>query len=211
MPTESAQQALNLLRDASHFQWYIITFLALAVYIYNSEIKAGNWNLVFAGLAYWGADWVNEILNSVFFHLNGHAPLWGTPGASAYVILIGLNIEIMFMFSIAGIAWAKLLPPDPKTKIWGIPNRIFIALAGSAFSVFVEIILNKIGALTWDWAFWNARAPWLIFIFGYLWFFVIAFWVHDMNDIRKQAKTVGALWGIIALLVLIFGVGLHWI
>jgi len=211
MPVESAQQALSVLRDASHFQWYIITFLGIVVYLYNSEIRAGNWNLVFAGLAFWGADWVNEILNSIFFHLNGRAPFWGTPGASAYVILIGLNIEIMFMFSIAGIAWAKLLPPDRKTKIWGIPNRIFIALAGSAFSVFVEIFLNRIGALTWEWSFWDANSPWLIFLFGYLWFFAIAFWVHDMNDTKKQAKTVGVLWGVAAALAFIFGIGLHWL
>jgi len=211
MPTDSAQQALNILRDAGNFQWYIITFLGLVVYIYNSEVRAKEWNLVFAGLAFWGADWVNEILNGIFFHLNGRAPLWGTPGATAYCILIGLNIEIMFMFSIAGIAWAKLLPPDPKTKILGIPNRVFIALAGSAFSVFVEVLLNKIGALTWDWTFWDANSPLLIFIFGYLWFFAIAFWVHDMNDVKKQAKVVGTLWGIIAALVLIFGIGLKWI
>jgi hypothetical protein len=117
----------------------------------------------------------------------------------------------MFMFSIAGIAWAKMLLPDPKTKILGIPNRIFIAVAGSLFSVFVEIILNRIGALTWDWSFWDANTPWLIIIFGYLWFFAIAFWVHDMNDVKKQARAVGVLWGIVAVLVAVFGLWLGWI
>jgi hypothetical protein len=209
--TEAAQQAFSILRDPGNFQWYVITLLGIVVYIYNSTIQERRWNLLFAGLAFWGADWVNEILNSVFFHLNGRAPLWGTPGSTAYLILIGLNIEIMFMFSIAGIAWAKMLLPDPKTKILGIPNRIFIAVAGSLFSVFVEIILNRIGALTWDWSFWDANTPWLIIIFGYLWFFAIAFWVHDMNDVKKQAKVVGVLWGIVAVLVVIFGLWLGWI
>jgi len=32
-----------------------------------------------------------------------------------------------------------------------------------------------------------------------------------MNDVKKQAKVVGTLWGIIAALVLIFGIGLKWI
>ena len=209
--TEAAQQAFSILRDPGNFQWYVITLLGIVVYIYNSTIQERRWNLLFAGLAFWGADWVNEILNSVFFHLNGRAPLWGTPGSTAYLILIGLNIEIMFMFSIAGIAWSKMLLPDPKTKILGIPNRIFIAVAGSLFSVFVEIILNRIGALTWDWSFWDANTPWLIIIFGYLWFFAIAFWVHDMNDVKKQARAVGALWGIVAVLVVIFGLWLGWI
>ena len=211
MPTEFAQQALDILRDPGLFQWYVIPLLAIVMFIYSSEIRKGNWNEVFAGLAFWGADWVNEILNSVFFHLTGHAPLWATPGGTAYLILIGLNIEIMFMFAIAGIAWAKMLPADPATRILGIPNRWFIALAGSAFCVFVEILLNRIDALTWDWPWWSARAPWLIFVAGYLWFFLAAFWVHDMRDTRRQARAVAILWGLAALLVLVFGVGLRWI
>jgi hypothetical protein len=211
MPTEFAQQALDILRDGSQFKWYVIPLLAIVVYIYNSEIYERRWNLVFAGLAFWGADWINEIINSIFFHLNGRAPLWGAPGATAFLILIGLNIEIMFMFSIAGIAWSKILLPDPKTKIVGIPNRAFIAIAGSAFCVIVEIWLNKINALTWDWPWWDANTPWLIFLFGYLWFFVVAFWVHDMNDIKKQAITVGVIWVIAAVLALVFGLGLGWL
>ena len=211
MPTDFAQQALDILRDGGQFQWYVIPLLAIVVYIYNSEIYERRWNLVFAGLAFWGADWINEIVNSIFFHINGRAPFWGAPGSTAFLILIGLNIEIMFMFSIAGIAWSKILLPDPKTKILGIPNRIFIAVAGSIFCVIVEIWLNQINALTWDWHWWDANTPWLIFVFGYLWFFLIAFWVHDMNDIKKQAKVVGVLWAIVALLALIFGVILGWI
>ena len=211
MPTDFAQQALDILRDGSQFQWYVIPLLAIVVYIYNSEIYERRWNLVFAGLAFWGADWINEIINSIFFHINGHAPFWGAPGSTAFLILIGLNIEIMFMFSIAGIAWSKMLLPDPKTKILGIPNRVFIALAGSAFCVIVEIWLNSIDALTWDWSWWDAGTPWLIFVFGYLWFFAVAFWVHDMNNIKKQATTVGVIWGIVAALTLVFGVGLGWL
>ena len=211
MPTDFAQQALDILRDGGQFQWYVIPLLAIVVYIYNSEIYERRWNLVFAGLAFWGADWINEIVNSIFFHINGRAPFWGAPGSTAFLILIGLNIEIMFMFSIAGIAWSKILLPDPKTKILGIPNRAFIAVIGSVFCVIVEIWLNQINALTWDWSWWDANTPWLICLFGYLWFFVVAFWVHDMNDLKKQAKVVGALWAIAALLALISGVILGWI
>ncbi len=211
MPTPFAQQALDILRDPSQFQWYVISLLAIVTYIYSSEMYNKCFNAVFAGLAFWGADSVNEILNSIFFHLNGRAPLWATPGDTAYLVLIGLNIEIMFMFSIAGIAWSKVLLPDPGTRIMGIPHRWFIALAGSAFCVLVEILLNRIDALTWDWPWWSASAPWLIFVVGYLWFFLIAFWVHDMNDVKRQTRVVGALWALVAILVLVFGVGLGWL
>jgi len=211
MPTEFAQQAQDILRDHNQFQWYVISLLAIVTYIYSSEMYNKCLNAVFAGLAFWGADSINEIINSIFFHLNGRAPLWATPGDTAYLVLIGLNIEIMFMFSIAGIAWSKVLLPDPATRILGIPNRWFIALAGSAFCVLVEILLNRIDALTWDWPWWSASAPWLIFLVGYLWFFLIAFWVHDMNDIKRQTRVVGTLWGLVAILVLVFGVGLGWL
>jgi len=211
MPTEFAQQAQEILRDHSQFQWYVISLLAIVTYIYSSEMHNKCWNAVFAGLAFWGADSINEIINSIFFHLNGRAPLWATPGDTAYLVLIGLNIEIMFMFSIAGIAWSKVLLADPATRILGIPNRWFIALTGSAFCVMVEILLNRIDALTWDWSWWSASAPWLIFTLGYLWFFLIAFWVHDMNDVKRQSRVVGTLWAVVAVLVLIFGFGLGWL
>ncbi len=166
--TEAAQQAMSILRDGSHFSWYVIPLFAFVVYVYANEIERRNWNLVLAGLAFWGMDWFNEIWNSIFFHLNGRAPMWGAPGDTAYLIMIGLNIEIMFMFAIAGIAFCKMLPADPKMKILGVPNRIFLALANSIFCVIVEIWLNSVNALTWDWSFWNTGAPWLIIVFGYL-------------------------------------------
>jgi hypothetical protein len=211
MPTDSARQALEILRDGSQFQWYVIPLLALVFYVYVTEVQKRNWNLVFAGLAFWGMDWINEIVNSIFFHLNGRAPFWGAPGNTAYLILIGLNIEIMFMFAIAGIVWSKILLPQKETKILGLPNRWFVAIAGSAFCVFIEVLLNAVNALTWDWSWWDANSPWLIFLFGYLTFFVVAFWVHDMHTLKGKITTVGTIWGLALLLVLVFGVGLQWI
>ena len=38
MLTESATQALSILRDASLFQWYVIPLFALVVYVYSVEI-----------------------------------------------------------------------------------------------------------------------------------------------------------------------------
>ena len=211
MPTESAAQALKILRDGSLFQWYVIPLFALVVYVYASEIEKKNWSLVFAGLTYWGLDWFNEIWNGLVFHFTQYAPVWGTPGKSAFVILIGLNIEICFMFAIAGIVFAKMLPPDKKLKIFGIPNRLFFAIAGSIFTVFVEVLLNAVGALTWDYSWWSASAPWLIFLFGYFHFFFVSFWVYDMTSRKKQAITVGIIYGFDIICLILFGVILKWI
>ena len=211
MPTESASTALSILRDGSTFQWYVIPFLAFIFYVYTVEVQKMDWSLVLAGLAFWGMDWINEIINSLVFHFTNYAPIWGAPGDTAYLILIGLNIEIMFMFAVSGIIWSKMLLPDRKTKILGVPNRAFIAIAGAAFCVFIEYLLNEIGALTWDYTWWNRGAPWLIFLFGYLTFFVIAFWVFDMEKISSKLKVVGAIWAIVIVSLVIFIPILHWI
>ena len=211
MPTESAVQAVNILRDGNTFVWYVITLFAFVVYVYASEIEKKNWSLVFAGLAFWGMDWFNEIWNSLVFHITNYAPVWGAPGKTAYLILIGLNIEICFMFAVAGVAFCKMLLPDKKTKILGIPNRWFFAVVNSVFCVFVEILLNAVNALTWDYSWWSASAPWLIFLFGYFPFFVVSYWVFDMETVKKKAITVGAIYSFNFLLVVVFGIILHWI
>jgi hypothetical protein len=211
MPTDSALEASRILRDGSLFQWYVIRLFALVVYVYAVEVERQNWNLVFAGLAYWGMDWFNEIWNGIVFHLSNYAPVWGAPGQTAYLILIGLNIEICFMFAIAGVAFGKMLPADKRLKILGLPNRWAIAIGGSVFCVFVEVLLNAVGALTWDYAWWGARAPWLIFLIGYLPFFLVSFWVHDMESVRKKATTVGVILAFDIVCILVFGVLLKWI
>ena len=209
--TQAASEALAILRDGSLFQWYVITLFALMVYVYAAEIERQNWNLVFAGLAFWGMDWFNEIWNGLVFHFTQHAPVWGAPGKTAFLILIGLNIEICFMFAIAGIAFAKMLPPDKHLKILGVPNRLFFAILGSAFCVFVEVLLNLAGALTWDYPWWSARAPWLIFLFGYLYFFFVSFWVFDMENLRRKITTVGVIYAVDIIALVLFAVILKWI
>ena len=211
MPTESAIFAQSILRDGSTFQWYVIPLLAFVFYVYTVEVQKPNWNLVFAGLAFWGMDWINEIINSLVFHFTNYAPIWGAPGDTAYLILIGLNIEIMFMFAVSGIIWTKMLLPKKEDKILGLPNRWVVAVGGAAFCVFVEYLLNSAGALTWEWPWWNRSAPWLIFLFGYLTFFIAAFWVNDMDSFKNKLWTVGAIWGVDLILVIVFMGFLRWI
>ncbi len=210
MYAESAAQALAILRDGSQFSWYVIPLFAFVVYIYAVEVERRSWNLVFAGLAFWGMDWFNETWNSLVLHLTGFAPVWGAPGDTAFLIMVGLNIEICLMFAVAGITFGKLLPAEKRLRILGMPNRLFIAVVGSAFCVVVEIWLGSIGALTWEYSWWNVGAPWLIFLIGYLPFFLVAFWVHDMRTIRAKALTVGGIYAFDAVAILVLAL-LGWI
>jgi len=211
MPTDSAARALSILRDPQQFQWYVIPLFALVVYVYANEIERRNWDLVFAGLAFWGMDWFNEIWNGLVFHFTQYAPVWGAPGTTAFLILIGLNIEICFMFAIAGITFAKMLPREKKARVLGTPNRLAFAIMGSAFCVLVEVLLNAAGALTWDYPWWNGRVPWLIFLIGYFTFFIVSFWVFDMTSVRKKAVVVGAIGALDVVSLVVFGAVLHWI
>jgi uncharacterized membrane protein len=211
MPTDSAAQALAILRNPNTFQWYVIPLFAFTVYAYTVEVERRNWSLVFAGLAFWGMDWFNEIWNGLVFHFTNYAPVWGAPGNTAFLLLIGLNIEICFMFAIAGIAFSKMLPTDKTMKVLGIPNRLFFAISGSIFCVIVELLLNAAGALTWDYSWWNLGAPWLIFLIGYLPFFLVAFWVFDMPSVRQKAITAGGILGFDLVCLVLFAGVLNWI
>jgi hypothetical protein len=211
MPTDAAQQAISILRDSSQFQWYVIPLFANVVLFYFLEIEKRNWDAVFAGLALWGADWFCEIVNALIFHGTQKAPLWGAPGQTAYLLLIGLNIEISLMFAIAGIAFTKVLPKEKNRKICGLPNRLLCAMGFAAFCVFVEVLLNQAGALTWDYPWWCARAPWLLFAGAYFPVFLFTFFVYDLKSLRNKSVIVGALYGINFLGLVVFAGMLRWI
>ncbi|MFX0031396.1 MAG: hypothetical protein ACFE9P_01935 [Candidatus Hermodarchaeota archaeon] len=194
------------------FGWYIIPLLAIVLYIYGVEIKKAretkDWSTVFAGLTILGLDLINEIWNALIFTFTQYAAFWTTPGASAYIILVGLNIEIMFMFSIAGIIFSKFLLPDKRKKILGIPNRWAMAIGFSLFCLIVEIFLNLGGYLVWVYPWWHwtsgiGLVP--IFFLGYFHFFVGAFYVYDKPELKDKIKIVGIIYaiGIVALCIFI--------
>jgi hypothetical protein len=209
--TEASQQALKILRDADLFQWYVVPLFALVVYVYAVEIERRNWSIVFAGLAFYGMDLFNETWNALVLHFTDRSAVWTTPGATAYLIFVGLNIEISFMFAVAGVAFAKMLPADKSLTILGIPNRWFFAVANSIFCVFVEVLLNRAGALVWEYPWWDFPNIGLIVLFGYLPFMVVSFWVYDMERIRNKIAAVASIYAVDFTAIILFASLLNWI
>lgn len=207
----AAAEAQLLVRDASQFKWYAVTLLALVLYVYANETERKRYDIIAAGLAVWVADWFNEILNGMIFHLTDRSPLWATTGPTAYQILIGLNVEISFMFALSGIVYAKLLPADRSKRLLGMPNRITIALGLSLLAVAVELFLRETGTFHWDYWFWNVASFPVIVVLGYLWFFLFAGWVYDAPDQNSRWRRVGGLAAVDVALVVVFGVVLGWI
>lgn len=208
-PTDASLEALSKLRQLNPVTgWYIIPLMVIVMYIYAVEIKkareTNNWSTVFAGLTLLGLDLINEIWNGLVFAFTNYSAFWTTPGASAFIILIGWNIEIAFMFSIAGIVFVKLLPEDKNKKMFGIPNRWAMAIGFTIFSVFVEMLLNWGNYLIWEYPWWHWYNPVLIFLIGYFHFFVGAFYVYDLPTKKRKVRVVGIIYGIAAVLLCIF-------
>ncbi|MGZ5315744.1 MAG: hypothetical protein ACXWZ6_07370 [Solirubrobacterales bacterium] len=209
--TDFTLEAQRILRDDSNLAWYVVTLLVLVLYVYAVEVERRRWDIVLAGLAFWLADWINEIVNSLVLHFSDRAALWTVTGDTAYLILIGLCIEISFMFAISGIVYAKSLPPDPRTKLLGMPNRVTIGLGFSVFAVAVELLLHAAGIFHWEYWWWNTPFVLPIVIFGYLWFFLIAAYVYDRPDDRSRLRVVGTMAAIVAVSLVLFGPVLEWI
>jgi hypothetical protein len=203
---EVTQQALAILRSGEFFQWYVITLLALVVYVYANEISKRNWKGVAAGLALYSVHWFYEILNALIQHFTGHA-LWTVPTGTAFLLLIGVGVELSLMFAIAGLVMSKLLPPDPKLKILGIPNRLLFAIGNAAFFSIFEIFLAKTPAFAWVYPWWGALP---VFVTVYIPFFLAAFYCYDWPP-KIQVRFIGTVFAVDAAMLAVFAGALGWI
>lgn len=204
--TQATEQALAILRSGENFEWVVITLLALVVYVYNNEISKRNWRGVAAGLSLYMVHWSAEIINALIQHFSGHA-LWTVPTGTAYLLLIGVGVELSLMFSIAGLVASKLLPQDPSLKILGVNNRLFFAVGWATFFSVFEIFLAKTPAFVWVYSWWGALP---VFIAVYIPFFVVALYSYDWQP-RTQWTVIGVLFAVNALALIVFAGVLSWI
>lgn len=211
--TEASRRALENLREPDTLQWYVIPLLTILFYVYVVEIKAarrtGQWNAVFAGLTVFGMDFINESINGWILVLSDRSALWTAPGPTALRTMVGWNVEIMFMFALAGLIYFHSLREAPGARIGGIPDRWFWAAVYSAVSVAVELVLNDGGLLVWEYAFWDGTPAgvWLIFLFGYLHFYVAAGLVVGARSTRTKVIAIGSIYGI-AIALNVVGLGI---
>ncbi len=203
---ELTQQALAILRSGENFHWTVIPLLALLVYVYANEYSKGNLKGIAAGLSLYLVHWFFEIVNALIQHFSGHA-LWTVPTGTSFLILVGVGIELSFMFAMAGLVLSKLLPADPKANILGINNRIVFAVANAAFFSFIEIFLAKTPAFHWVYPWWGA-VP--VFITVYIPFFIVSFLCYDWKP-RTQQRVIGGLFLLDLALMVIFAGILRWI
>lgn len=213
--TDATRMALNGLRDLSNLKWYVIPILAIVFYIYSKEIyksrSTGNWDAIFAGATIFGLDFFNETWNSWVMVLTGRSALWTAPGETALRTMVGWNIEIMFMFSIAGLIYYYSLSETKDKKILGINEKWFLGVAYSIFCVFIECILNKGGLLIWEYPFWNMSfgGVWLIFLLGYFIFYIGAAILLSLRKNKSKLIMVCTIYAI-PIIMNIFGAIMGW-
>lgn len=203
---DATAQALRILRSGENFQWYVIALLALVVYVYFNEISRKNWKGVAAGLSLYMVHWFFEIMNGLVQHFSGHA-LWTVPTGTAFLLLVGVGVELSFMFSIAGLVFSKILPEDPKMKILGVNNRLVFAVFNAAFFSIFEIFLAKTPAFVWIYSWWGSLP---VFITVYIPFFVVSMFCYDWTP-KVQKAVIGSLFAVNALMLVVFAGILRWI
>jgi hypothetical protein len=208
--SEASMQALSILRSSDNFQWYVIPLLMFVGYVYLQEVERRNWNAVLVGLTFWAGEFIWEMFNSLVLHWSGYAGMWGAPGKTAFLIYSGLNIEISFMFAVYGITLIKVLPADRSLRILGMPNRFIIPVAYGLLGVGVEIVLNRMGALTWDYSWWSWPNVWLIIVAYTLpcWFIC---WYADNVGNRVKSILLACTIACAILCHIVFAVVLKWV
>ena len=203
---EATQTALSILRNGEPFQWYVVTLFALALYVYINEISKKNWKVVAGGLALYMVHWSVEIINALIQHFSGHA-LWTVPSGTAFLILVGVGIEISLMFPVVALTMCKLLPEDPRAKILGVNSRLFLAVVNAGLISFIEIFLAKTPTFIWVYPWWGALP---VFITVYIPFFLTAFLCHDWQA-RTQKRFLVTLALVNAGALVLFAGILGWI
>jgi hypothetical protein len=203
---EATQQALSILRSGETFQWYVIPLLVIVIYIYANEYEKGNYRVIAGGLALYMVHWFVEIGNALVQHFSGHA-LWTVPSGTAFAIMVGVGVEISLMFSIAGLAVCKMMPKDPRQKMFGINNRLVFTIANAALASILEIFLVQTPTFVWVHQWWGAFP---VFVTVYIPFFAAACYGHDWQP-RTQKLFIGSLFAINAIALIIFGAVLKWI
>jgi hypothetical protein len=203
--TGATREALSMLRDPSNLHWYVVTFLGIVLYVYANEVERKRWDVVAAGLAFFLMDVFNELVNSAWLHASGTSALWTVTGDTAYLILIGWSIEIVFLFLISGVEFVKFLPQDRTLKILGIPNRWVFVTWWSCVCVGVEVLLHRAGIFHWHYWYWGESFLLPIVVLGYGTFFAIAAYVFDLDSDRKRVAVVGTMLGVDVVLAVVLG------
>ncbi len=99
---------------------------------------------------------------------------------------------------------SELTPEEYKTKVKAILGRMGVIVFGSIAAVIIEILLKKCNVLTWEKPWWQPNFPFILFLIGYVPFYVAAVVIHDLPR-KWQLIGLGAILFVVVLLLIISG------
>lgn len=99
---------------------------------------------------------------------------------------------------------SELTLEEYKTKVKAILGRMGVIVFGSIAAVIIEILLNKCNVLTWEKPWWQPNFPFILFLIGYVPFYVAAVVIHDLPR-KWQLIGLGAILFVVVLLLIISG------
>ena len=183
-------------RSTENFNWTFIFILSVVFYVYWTEVKNKNREVIVAGFSLYGVHWLYEICNAIIGHVFGY-PLWSVSNASTtFILLIGVCWELSMMFSLAGIISYKMLPDNP-TKKDRLVGALSMALLFALFESFLAGTSNN--SFIWVYKWWGVLP---VFVTTYIPFFLASNFVPAMSR-KNQMRFLACIWGLDALLLII--------
>ena len=184
-----------LVRSTDNFNWTFIFILAVVFYVYWTEAKNKNREVIVAGFSLYGVHWLYEICNAIIGHVFGY-PLWAVSNESTtYILLVGVCWELSMMFLLAGIISYKMLPDYPTKK-----DRLVGALSMALLFSLVESFLAGTSNNSFIWVYkWWGVLP--VFVTTYIPFFLASNFVPAMSR-KCQRRFLVCVWGLVAVLLI---------
>jgi len=181
-------------RSTENFNWTFIFILAVVFYVYWTEVRNRNREVIVAGFSLYGVHWLYEICNAVIGHFFGY-PLWSVSNESTtFILLVGVCWELSMMFLLAGIISYKMLPDNPTKK-----DRLIGALSMALLFSLVESFLAGTSNHSFIWVYkWWGVIP--VFVTTYIPFFLASNFVPAMSR-KNQTRFLACVWGLVALLL----------
>ena len=181
-------------RSTDNFNWTFIFILAVVFYVYWTEVRNRNREVIVAGFSLYGVHWLYEICNAVIGHFFGY-PLWSVSNESTtFILLVGVCWELSMMFLLAGIISYKMLPDNPTKK-----DRLIGALSMALLFSLVESFLAGTSNHSFIWVYkWWGVIP--VFVTTYIPFFLASNFVPAMSR-KNQTRFLACVWGLVALLL----------
>lgn len=188
-----------VVRSTEYFNWTTIFFLAVVVFIYGYLFRKKEYKLLIAGISLYSVHWLCEICNALIQKIWGY-PLWAcTNDSTSYLLLIGVSVELSFMFALAGICAYQILPENKNMKILKIPVKWWVVIIMSILFSAIEIFLASTGKFLWVYPWWGAL---LVCITVYVPFFIAAVFVPDA-PVKFQKIFIPSIVGLNILLLAI--------